>query len=111
MTPDAFLRHDDPPTPIHAAVAAMTAWIADEPGLGTAIAAGAIDRDPNGFLDAVAGLLLVVADVAAELGLKAMIFTAGRSPRAARGRTVCLRHGSRPGTTCPPRTSRPRGLD
>jgi hypothetical protein len=67
MTADAVLPYDEPPTSIHAAIAAMTAWIADEPALGTEIAAGAVDRDPTGFLGAIAGLVVVVADVAEEL--------------------------------------------
>jgi hypothetical protein len=53
-----------------AAVAAVTAWLADDE-LGRHIAADALDRDPTGFLDAMAGLWQVVADVigdaAAEL--------------------------------------------
>ena len=51
-----------PPTDAcRAAVAAVTAWLADD-AQGRSIAAAAIDSDPIGFLDAMAALWTVVAD-------------------------------------------------
>jgi hypothetical protein len=56
-------REDAP----RAAVAAVTAWLGED-DLGRTIAADAIDRDPTGFLDAMANLWVIVADVIAETG-------------------------------------------
>lgn len=49
------------------AIAAVTAWLQDDRDLGLALASTAIDDDPIGFLDALAGLWTVVHDVAAEV--------------------------------------------
>ncbi len=52
--------------PVRSAIAATTAWLDEEPELGRRIAAQAIDVDPVGFLDALGGLWLLLADVALE---------------------------------------------
>jgi hypothetical protein len=49
------------------AIATVNAWLQDERDLGLALASGAMDDDPIGFLDALAGLWTVVHDVAAEV--------------------------------------------
>lgn len=52
--------------PVAQAIAAVTCWLDDHRDLGRREAAVALDRDPVGFLDAMAGLWLVVGDVARE---------------------------------------------
>jgi hypothetical protein len=59
-----------PADPLRAALAAITSWLEDDRELGRAVAAEAIDRDPVGFLDAVGGMWLIVADVAHEGGVE-----------------------------------------
>lgn len=52
-----------------AAVATLTCWLAGDRATGRAIAAGAVDRDPIAYLDALGELVTVLGDVAAEEGV------------------------------------------
>lgn len=53
--------------PVRDAIAAMTCWLEDDRDRATRIAATAVDNDVTGFLDAVGGLVVVIADVCTEL--------------------------------------------
>lgn len=58
--------NETPVDPVAQAIAAVTCWLDDQRDLGSREAVTALDRDPIGFLDAMAGLWLVVGDVARE---------------------------------------------
>ncbi len=51
---------------VHEAIAVLTCWTDDDLPTGTRVAAGALDRDPIAFLDALGGLVTVITDVCAE---------------------------------------------
>ncbi|MTV25914.1 hypothetical protein FTX61_10910 [Nitriliruptoraceae bacterium ZYF776] len=57
---------DEAVDPVGQALAAVTCWLDGDRDLGRRQAAVALERDPIGFLDAVAGLWTVVGDVARE---------------------------------------------